>query len=119
MADQETWAQRVSEWKSSGLTSIAYCRGKPFTAGGLRHWAHRLGRSRRQGTGSVRVARVLRVSELRSSSSKREPWPTGVALAEALVVEIGAARVAVRPGFDRAALAAVLEVLAAAPGSTR
>jgi len=118
MADQETWAQRVSEWKSSGLTSTAYCRGKPFTAGGLRHWAHRLGRSRRQGTGSVRVARVLRVSELRSSS-KREPSPTGVALTEALVVEIGAARVAVRPGFDRAALAAALEVLAAAPGSTR
>ncbi len=109
MADQEAWAQRVSEWKSSGLTSAAYCDGKPFTAGGLRHWAHRLSRGRQQEQ-AVRLARVVRVSAPRRSS--REPSPVAAG-SEALVVEIGAARVAVRPGFDRATLVAVLEVLAA------
>jgi hypothetical protein len=59
----------------------------------------------------------LRVSELKSSL-RHEPPPV-VAGSEALVVEIGAARVAVRPGFDRATLAGVLEVLAVVPGSTR
>jgi hypothetical protein len=39
------WARRVAEWKSSGLTSEAYCAGRDFTAGGLRHWSHRLGKT--------------------------------------------------------------------------
>jgi hypothetical protein len=112
MADEGVWAQRVSEWKSSGLTSKAYCEGKPFTAGGLRHWAHRLRRGLQQDRAPQRIARVVRVPSQRSS---REPWPAG----ETLVVELGAARVAVRPGFDRAMLAAVLEVLTGVTGSTR
>jgi hypothetical protein len=98
----------VAEWKASGLSSPAYCAGKEFTAGGLRHWAHRLahGEQRRP---RVRVARVVRVRreerEARSPAGDRPPE---------VVVEIGAARIAVRPGFDREALAAVVEVLAAA-----
>ena len=41
---------------------------------------------------------------------------TSAAASEALVVELGAARVMVRPGFHQATLAAVLEVLAARGG---
>ena len=116
MADQETWAKRVSEWRSSGLTSAAYCEGKPFTAGGLRYWSHRLGRGRQQDRPAVRVARLVRVSELKASSHDER----SLAGASAdLVVEIGTARIAVRPGFDRATLATVLEVLAAATRNTR
>jgi hypothetical protein len=117
MTNEETWAGRVAEWKSSGLTSTAYCRGKPFTAGGLRHWAHRLGGGRRRDQSAIRVARVVRASELRSSS-QHEASPVAAG-SDVLVVEIGPARVAVRPGFDRATLAAVLEVIAAAPRGTR
>lgn len=40
-------------------------------------------------------------------------------MAPDLVVEIGAARIAVRPGFDRATLAAVHEVLNARAEGTR
>ena len=116
MADQETWAKRVSDWRSSGLTSTAYCEGKPFTAGGLRHWAHRLGRGRQEGA-SVRVARVVRVSELKSPSQDERRSPA-VAVPD-VIVEIGTARVAVRPGFDRGTLAAVLDVLSATTRSPR
>jgi hypothetical protein len=108
MADEETWARRVTEWKASGLSSPAFCEGKPFSAGGLRHMAHRLGHGRRQDRPSVRVARVVRVPEPSSLHGER----SSAGAAPELVLDIGAARIAVRPGFDRATLAAVLEVLA-------
>src|SRR5512143_2175937 len=101
MADQEIWAKRVAQWKSSGLTSRVYCKGKPFTAGGLRYWACRLRGEGQPGRAPVRVARVVRVSQLRSASPD-QPVASGVM--PALVVELGAARIAVRPGFDRATL---------------
>ena len=62
------------------------------------------------------MARVLRA---------RAPAPTALADAAlrttpasntTLVVELGSARVAVLPGFDRATLAAVLEILATREG---
>lgn len=108
------WAKRVAEWKASGLTSESYCEGKPFTAGGLRHWSHRL-REREQ-PAPVRMARVVRISELKSPGPAGRT-PSGVA--PDLVVEIGTARIAVRPGFDRATLADVVEVLATSARSAR
>jgi transposase len=117
MPDTDTWARRVAEWRSSGQTSTAFCRGKQFTAGGLRYWACRLSQRRQRNHAAVRVARVVRVSEFGASSQhEKSPAAAGV---DALVVEVGAARVAVRPGFDRATLAAVLEVIGAGPRSTR
>jgi transposase len=106
MADRETWAKRVADWKASGLSSPAFCAGKEFTAGGLRHWAHRLthGEQRRR---RVRLAKVVRLS--------RPQPPRQISdVAPELVVEVGAVRVAVRRGCDRATLAVVLEVLVAA-----
>lgn len=110
MADRETWAKRVAEWKASGLSSPVFCAGKDFTPGGLRHAAHRLS----HGTGSksrVRVARVVRVESARRAVQRSESG------ASELVVEVGRARVAVRRGFDRATLALVLDLLGA--GSAR
>jgi transposase len=108
MADRETWARRVAEWKASGLSSPAYCAGKEFTAGGLRHWAHRLthGEQRRP---RMLVARVVLVKR----DGRQARLPAGDRPPEGFV-EIGPARIAVRPGFDRETLAAVVEVLAAA-----
>ena len=106
------WAERIADWKASGLTSVAYCEGKPFTAGGLRHSAYRL----RQVTPRKPVA----LAEVRIAKVVSRPAPAVVAVPsrspEALVVEVGDARIAVRPGFDRATLAAVVEVLAARGG---
>ncbi len=110
------WGARVAGWRASGQTSTAYSEGKPFTAGGLRHWAHRLGH-RRPGKAmedAIRIRRVVRVSKpaaavVVASTAGREP----------LVVEIGVARIAVRPGVDRPTLSAVLEVLAAVARGAR
>jgi hypothetical protein len=108
MDNRVIWTERVAEWKSSGLTSEAYCEGKPFTAGGLRHWAYRLRqtKARKPTAIAVRIARVVprAVPVATSVEPPRSP--------EAVFVEVGALRVAVRPGFDRATLSAVVDVLA-------
>jgi hypothetical protein len=104
------WARRVAEWKSSGLTSEAYSAGRDFTAGGLRHWSHRLGKTvaRDTETPSVRLARVVR---------RRTEAPSAARVAVEgkaegrLVVEVGEARVVVPRGFDAMTLEAVLDVL--------
>lgn len=105
------WSERVEAWRSSGLTSKAFCEGKDFTAGGLRHWAYRLRqtRPRKQGTLSVRVAKVVPVPR---PSPAPEPAPPSAPL----VLEVGGVRIAVRPGFDRPTLAAVVDVLSARGG---
>jgi transposase len=104
MADHETWAKRVAEWKASGLSSPAFCEGKGFTPGGLRHMAHRLGVGRRRHPRLLRIAKVVRA----------ETAPPSSAAWSAVVIELGTARVVVRPGVDRATLTAVVEVLASA-----
>jgi transposase len=116
MTDAETWARRVEEWRASGQSSVAYCEGKPFTAGGLRNWAHRLrAQAPRAERPQVRIGRVL-VREAVASAPGSPEGPGeasgGAPSADpALVVECGDARVLVRPGFDRASFAAVLGIL--------
>ena len=118
-ADTAKWRKRVREWQSSGLTSTAFSEGEPFSAGGLRHWAHRLRQQRAaKAAQSVRIARVVRVPA--AALPETHDAAAGAALAAApaaLVAEVGAARVAVRSGFDRATLAAVLDVLASRGGA--
>ncbi len=118
-ADTAKWRRRVQEWRASGLSSTAFSEGEPFSAGGLRHWAHRL--RQQQAAKAARPVRIARVVSVPAAplAETREPAPgVAVAAAEAaLVVEVGAARVAVRPGFDRVTLAAVLEVLASRGGA--
>jgi hypothetical protein len=121
MDRQAIWTERVAEWKASGLTSLEYCEGKPFTAGGLRYWASRLRRekSRRPAPPVVRMARVVVGATASPSAAVPRPGPPispGRATAEALTVECGEMRVVVRPGFDRGTLAGVLDVLATRGG---
>ncbi len=117
MADtKKKWARRVATWRASGLSSPQFCVGKNFTAGGLRHWAHRLGKleaeSEVQPTTPMRLARVVRTAPMtRSSSSVTEQQGTKMP-EPSLVLEMQGVRIGVPPGFDPATLASVLSVLA-------
>jgi hypothetical protein len=127
-ASRAAWEARVAEWRASGLTSEAYCEDKGFSAGALRHWSYRLGQAEREkaqaeksGEVSVRVARVVCTPASKSgpdASAADVSRPCGVA-SHVLVVEIGAARIAVRPGFDQTTLSMVLETLTAVARSGR
>jgi len=106
-ADRATWEKRVSEWRASGLSSLAYCEGKPFSPGGLRYWAHRINRGGGRSRRSRSVVRLVRVRRVHALGQRDQSDRVG----DAIVVQVGSARVEVRPGHDRATLAGVLEVL--------
>lgn len=111
MTTAETWAKRVEEWQASGQTSVAYSEGREFTAGGLRHWAHRLrvqaAKAGRAVTRPpVKLARVRAVRACPPGERGERP-----AAESGVVVVIGRARVIVGRGFDAPTLATVLAVL--------
>ncbi len=124
MPDRAKWEERVAAWKASGLGSPEFCKGRGFSASGLRYWASRL---RREGSApmvkapqAIRLGRVLR--RLGPAPEAAVGTPESVLaspLARAatpLLVECGGLRVVVLPGFDRGTLAAVLDVVAARAG---
>jgi hypothetical protein len=104
------WAERVAAWQASGQTSVEFCAGREFTAGGLRHWAYRLRQAEAGGPKAkapvVRLARLVRTPAL-ASAAEVGPVPE----VAGVLLQLGAVQVAVRRGFDRDTLAAVLDVL--------
>jgi hypothetical protein len=100
-AIQRQWQRRVDEWRASGLTSTAFCAGRGFTPGALRHYAHYLARRAPSPKAPLRLVRVERVRDVAVES----------AASSAITVEIGAARVIVPTGADAATLATVLDAL--------
>ena len=102
MADTATWSKRVAAWRASGQTGAEFCARRGYVTGTLYWWSSRLGRSGEcaaKPTG-VRMARVVR-------SPSRPPASASI------VVDLGAARVTVDRGVDRATLELVLDVLRA------
>src|SRR5665213_2849932 len=120
-ATEQKWAERVESWRESGLTSEQYSDGRGFSANGLRHWAYKLGKTeRRRPTVEVPEVRIVRIVRATATA----PTPASMAASSApthadpsLGIEVGPVRVVVRPGFDRATLVAVLDVLASHGGT--
>lgn len=103
MTETETkWSERVREWKSSGKTAKQFVEGRDFKSSTLVYWAsclrHGNGAVARRGRREprVRMARVMAVAPRAD---------------DAIVIAVGAARVAVRAGFDRALLRQVVKAL--------
>jgi hypothetical protein len=93
---ESRWAARVADWRASGQTAPAFCKGKDFSAGGLRYWASRLQKSAPKG--EVRLARVVRTPRAKD------------AIETPIFIELGNARLGVVRGFDPETLRAVLGV---------
>jgi len=100
MTLQAKWAERVAEWRESGLSADAFCQDKDYSGGALRGWACKLRRV--GGSKEVRLARIVRASD-----PLAEDTP--------VLLETGAVRIAVRRGFDPEVLRAVLAVVTETP----
>ena len=101
-----TWARRVREWKTSGDTAAKFSEAGGFSEVGLRNWSYRLKRAKdAPPSETVRMVRVERALGREKAAPRAEDQ------AVILSVEVGGARVAVTPGFDRATLAAIVDVL--------
>jgi hypothetical protein len=103
MTETETkWSERVREWKASGQTAKEFAASRDFKPSTLVYWASCL-RTGASGSGrrkklerAVPMTRVVRVAAPSDG---------------AIVVAVGAARVAVRAGFDPALLRQVVLAL--------
>jgi hypothetical protein len=105
MSESTVWAERIAAWRSSGLSAEKFCVGREFTVHSLRNWRRRqLEADRLRGPGSVKLARVEVVAKPTEVAAVAPLW-------SGLAVEVGAVRVTVAREFDRAALAAVVDVL--------
>ena len=103
MTETETkWSERVREWKASGKTAKQFVEGRDFKASTLVYWASCL--RRESGAAARRQRREPRVRMARVQVGAPRADDT-------IVVAVGAARVAVRAGFDHALLRQVVEAL--------
>ncbi|HEU4322807.1 MAG TPA: hypothetical protein VFS21_06620 [Roseiflexaceae bacterium] len=96
---ESLWAERVRAWRASGEPVAHFVRGRGDSASALRSWAQRLGPTEP----SPRFVRVV----------PSKPGPAAGGSSE-LVLEVGAVRVRIAPGFDPALLADVLRALGGA-----
>ena len=105
-ASATEWAERVRAWRSSGLTSKEFCRGRGFTAQTLLWWSCQLSRKKNRGpkTGKGQVALARVVSSAATAGTRA-----------AIRIEVGGARLDVAAGADRDTLSMVLDALRAAP----
>jgi hypothetical protein len=105
VATKGIWRKRVKAWRACGQRAEDFCAGQGFSASLLRHWAWRLGMTRKRGgrgaVSPVPLARVVRIC----------PSEASVGRSEAIRIAIGRVRVDVPAGVDVATLAAVMAVL--------
>lgn len=101
-----TWERRVREWKASGKTAAKFGVERGISPGSLWNWAHRLGQTKRH-KARAPALRLVRVDRVAAA----EPVVVAVDGAARLCIEMGGARVEVLPGFDRATLAAIVDIL--------
>ncbi len=93
-AEQE---REVQGWRSSGLTAAQYAARRGYSVASLMRWA----KAARADVGTTETApRFVRLEVATSPRSS------------ALVLEVGAARIRVEPGFDAEHLRAVVAALA-------
>ena len=97
----------MREWKASSETAAKFSEAGGFSEVGLRNWSYRLKRAKDvPPSETVRMVRVERALGEEKTAPAADECQVVV-----LSVEIGEARVAVTPGFDRATLAAIIDVL--------
>jgi transposase len=93
--NRATWAERVREWKRSGLTAAVFSESEGLNAGTLRWWSSRL----------------LQVSTMSARPPVVEVFIDASPSSALEVVLASGARVAVPTRFDEATLRRLLAVL--------
>jgi len=105
----------VREWKASGETAAKFSEAGGFSEVGLRNWSYRLKRAKAPPPSEAKASppsETVRMVRVERALGKEKNAPAADKCEAVVIsVEIGGARVAVTPGFDRATLAAIVDVL--------
>jgi hypothetical protein len=104
---QTIWAERGREWRASGLSAEAFAEGKDYRGSSLR-WAESQlrteGRPSAKGPADTGVSKSPRFVPLRARVPEAQ---------DAVLVEVGVARIHVTAGFNVGLLGDVVRALAA------
>ena len=98
-SNETVWRARVRAWEASDLSVAEFARRHGLSASALRYWT-----SRRKRPVAPQFLRLV----------PKAPTAPPAAATPPLVLEVGAARVLVAPGFDPALLRDVVRTLAEA-----
>jgi len=110
------WREMVRRQAQSSLTVRAFCEKHMLDEGAFFAWRRRLGAlddKHPHGLGSVVPVKTAARAPAFAEVKLEEALAVGDAAVE--IVVTGGERVRVKPGFDRATLAAVLDVLEGRP----
>ena len=99
----------MEAWRASGKTAAEFVAGKGFAEGTLRHWAWRLRKT--AAAPSETPAGFVRLVTRGGASAPSPGVSSATGATGEVTVELCGGRVTVAPGFDRATLREVLEVL--------
>jgi hypothetical protein len=106
VSKERAWRRWLAQWRSSGVSVRAYCRGRGLSEAQFHFWRRELGLRDREAS-VARGARAFAAVEVTSAALVGDLLPRdGVE-----IVLAGGSRVRVRSGFDRATLSEVLAVL--------
>jgi hypothetical protein len=111
---EQTWRERIREWRASGQTADEFARDKGYQGSTLRWWSARLGRA--DAAAAPRLVPVVArgpVVRAADGSLVRATVAASSPASSEVVVEVGVARVRVTRGFDDTLLARVVRALAA------
>lgn len=97
------WQNHVLQWRSSGQTQIKYCRSRQLSVHRLRWWKAKFERLAGDTRGPALIPVQVQPSLPESARGSMEGG-VRIWLGEGLCVEVA-------PGFDRATLGAVIQVL--------
>ena len=92
---EAAWSERVEAWRASGVSASQFAHDQGLAVSTLRYWASRLSKAPKP--------HFLRLVTKPSAA----PPPSS----SELVVEVGAARIRLTPGFDAALLSDVVHAL--------
>jgi hypothetical protein len=92
---QEVWTKRITAYQTSGQTMKAWCAEQELTVHQLKYWLYKDQKQTQTGTTTFRPVTVNRHSA-----------PT-----KALQIQVGMARIEVRPGFEPGLLRDVVAAL--------
>ena len=99
-ANQEKWRQIVREHGQSGLTVPDFCEKYGHPINQFKYWKQKYRKDRPD----LRFVPAVAKDAVNSSHSARD---------EGLTLEVGKARIRIRPGFDRALLLQAVQALGA------
>ena len=93
------WEQKISEYRSSGVSAAVWCEQNNIKISTLRYWISRLNKEKRETTSIqwISMDDALAMHEASDTTS--------------IVIKIGKASVHVSPSFSENALSRVLKVL--------